>query len=73
MTPGQREVLLALTVGPSTVRQITHELALNHAETWNSVHARVRRCEDHEWARRITDPPKTRWELTHAGRQALET
>lgn len=64
MTAGQRAVLHALTDGPLTV----HELRVRgHGNT----RGKLRRLEDRELVRRLGDIPY-HWELTHAGRQALE-
>lgn len=74
MTSGQRQVLNALTLGPKTAAQVGDELfpsARRHYARYDRAHSRLRALEDHGLVRRATDPP-IQWELTHAGRSALQ-
>jgi DNA-binding HxlR family transcriptional regulator len=70
MTTAQREALQALTGGPLTAWTISPESG--RWLTYDAAHARLRRLEDKGLVRRITDPPNAKWELTHAGRAALQ-
>jgi DNA-binding HxlR family transcriptional regulator len=75
MTSGQREVLNALTEGPKSVGQIARDSTEGPgpvAFTDQQIRGRLRRTEAAGLVRRITDPPNARWELTHAGRSALQ-
>jgi hypothetical protein len=64
MTTGQRLALAQLTDGPKTSREVGIALAAN-------AHGRLRRLEDRGLVRRLGDTPY-QWELTQAGRSALE-
>lgn len=70
LTSRERAVLQALRFEPA----ISGRLAtLIYGETYDSVHARLRRLEDRALVRRSgTCDGVTLWELTHTGREALE-
>lgn len=67
MTAGQRAVLAALTDGPKTVRQLAA------GSTLGTTRSRIRRLEDQNLVRRAFqgNHHAIHWELTHAGRNAL--
>jgi predicted ArsR family transcriptional regulator len=67
MTSGQRDVLGDLNHSPKTANEVAHIEGI----TDDAARQRLRRLEDRGLVRRITDPP-ARWELTHAGRSALQ-
>ena len=62
-----------LAGGPQIASNIAYLMTLvrvpTHA-TYDMVHSRLRRLEDRELVRRISHYP-AKWELTHAGREAL--
>lgn len=63
----QRYILILLQRGPKTVGQLADEMR-HTLTTAGAIRGSMRRMEDRNWVRRITDPP-TCWELTHYGRQ----
>jgi DNA-binding HxlR family transcriptional regulator len=67
LTGMQRQALNALRDGPLKTGEIAVKIPY---ETWDSVHGRMRRLEDREFVRRIGYP--MRWELTAAGREAID-
>lgn len=71
MTAGQREVLHALTHAPKSAREIA--AGIPHG-TYDHAHSALRRLEDRELVRRTGAKHVTgqTWELTAAGRHALE-
>lgn len=71
MTAGQREVLATLKDGPLTTRQVAEIVYPAVYRYADKARKRLRGLEDDELVRRLGGVPY-RWELTAAGREALE-
>lgn len=79
LTDNQSKVLVSLTDGPMTAKRIAAHLDSLAQKThywsviwtYDQVHSILRRLEDRNLVRRISDPP-TQWELTSLGKKAIK-